>query len=523
MLASSASTATVPILAAFEGERVPRDILDAVAAGLPGVTLYRSLNVRSAAQLRELTGEVHGVARRAGLPPPIVSLDQEGGQLIAVGDGTPFPGNLALAATGSPDLAEAVGRATGRELAALGVTVNFAPDCDLLTNRDNPAVGVRSFGDDPEVASRLAARFVVGHQSAGVATTAKHFPGGGDRAEDSHYALPIVHHGLERLRRVELPPFQGAIAAGCRLVMAAHLALPEVDGLAGRPTMVSLRILIDLLRHELGFRGVVVSDALDMGAVDQSSLVEDVVEALVSGVDLLLAGPAHAQRGDLLPSIAQGLRGSVGSAQAGPVASARRIDELRHWLRPAVAVDLSEVGSVGHRALALEVARRSVTLVRDRDELLPLSRDASGRALVIVPRPVDLTPADTSSVVRIELAARLREAGFEADEMRVSIDPDDAEVGAIRARLGNASLAILASINARQHRGQARIVEALLQAGVPVIAVALRMPDDLEAYPDVGTYLCTYSIQPPAIEALAEVLTGALEPIGKLPLAGIGA
>src|SRR5437762_6855670 len=303
----STTIASAPILAAFQGERPSHAILDAVAAGAPGVTLYRALNVRSASQLRDLTDELHGVAIRARLPPPIIAIDQEGGQLNAVGDGTQFPGNLALAATGSEQLAEAVGRAIGRELATLGITVNFAPDCDVLTNRDNPTVGVRSFGDDPALAARLAAAFVRGHQSQGVSTTAKHFPGGGDRSVDSHYALPVVHATLDRLRRVELQPFRAAIEAGCRLVMPAHLALPAIDGLADRPAMVSPHILRDLLRDELGFGGVVVSDALDMGAIDQDALVDEALGALRSGVDLLLAGPGHADRADLLTSIAEGL------------------------------------------------------------------------------------------------------------------------------------------------------------------------------------------------------------------------
>ena len=521
----STTIASAPILAAFQGERPSHAILDAVAAGAPGVTLYRALNVRSASQLRDLTDELRGVATRAGLPPPIIAIDQEGGQLNAIGDGTQFPGNLALAATGSEQLAEAVGRAIGRELAALGITVNFAPDCDVLTNRDNPTVGVRSFGDDPALAARLAAAFVRGHQSQGVATTAKHFPGGGDRSVDSHYALPVVHATLDRLRRVELQPFRATIEAGCRLVMPAHLALPAIDGLADRPAMVSPHILRDLLRDELGFGGVVVSDALDMGAIDQDALVDEALGALHSGVDLLLAGPGHADRADLLTSIAEGLAlrdRSVGGRPPAP--SARRITQLRRWFQGYRRPDFSVVGSAEHRSLALEVARRSITLARHRDGLLPLAPgggESKGRVVVILPRPADLTPADTSSHVRIDLADGLRKAGIAAEEIRTSINPVDADVRAIRDRLVGVRLAIVGTINARQHRGQADVVRAALAASVPTILIALRMPDDIEAYPEAGTYLCTYGIQPPSIDALVEVLTGAIRPTGRLPLAGL--
>jgi beta-N-acetylhexosaminidase len=522
-----------PVLVAFEGDVAPPEVLAGIRAGRPGVTLYRSLNCFSLEQVRALTDGVHAAAATGGFPPPIVSLDQEGGQLMAVGAATPFPGNLALAATRSPELAEAVGNAIGTELAALGVTVNFAPDCDLATNLENPSVGTRSFGDDPDLAARLAAAFVHGHQTAGVATTAKHFPGGGDRAIDPHYGLPVSQHGLERLRRVELPPFKAAIDAGCRLVMGAHVALPAIDGLADRPVMLSSRILVDLLRGELGFEGVVVSDALDMGALDQSRVVMDAVEALHSGVDLLLAGPAQAGRTDLLVDIDRAFAsrsglagGSLPMAAAGGAAASlaepafRRIDGLRRWLatqtgqRPSISV----FAGAQHEALALEVARRSVTRVFDRTGLLPLRADPDRRVVVVVPRPADLTPADTSSSVAIELGAALREAGVGVDEIRVSIDPDHGEIASTAERIRGASIAIVGTINARFHRGQAAIAEAARAAGVPTIVVALRMPDDIEVLPGVDAYVCTYSIQPPAVTALVEVLTGRLQATGQLPI-----
>ncbi len=524
-----------PILVAFEGDAAPPDVLTGIRAGRPGVTLYRSLNLFSPDQVRALADEVHAAAAAGGLPPAIVSLDQEGGQLMAVGAATPFPGNLALAATRSPELAEAVGRAIGMELAALGITVNFAPDCDLATNLDNPSVGTRSFGDDPDLAARLAAAFVRGHQSAGVAATAKHFPGGGDRSIDPHYGLPISRHDLDRLRRVELPPFKAAIDSGCRLVMGAHLALPAIDGLADRPVMLSSRILVDLLRGELGFEGVVVSDALDMGALDQSRLVMDAAEALQSGVDLLLAGPAQAGRTDLLLDIDRafasrsGLAGGslprvAGDAAAAGAAGAEvafgRIDALRRWLathtaeRPSISV----VAGAEHQALALEVARRSVTQVFDRTGLLPLRPHPDRRVVVVVPRPADLTPADTSSSVAIELGAALQGAGIAVDEIRVSIDPDPGGIAGAAERIRGASIAIVGTINARLHRGQAAIAEACHAAGVPTIVVALRMPDDIEVVQSAGAYLCTYSIQPPSVTALVEVLTGRLQATGQLPI-----
>jgi len=217
------------MLVAFPGYTPPPEFLEMLAGRhIGGVTLFRGYNIQDPAQVRDLTSTLQRAAAASGQPPLLVGADQEGGTLQALVGSTRFPGNMALGANRSPGLAQKAGLAIGRELAAMGVNINYAPVCDVQSNPRNPAIGPRSFGEDPALVASMAAALVQGLQEAGVAATPKHFPGHGDTTTDSHYGTPVLHFDIERLRRTELPPFAAAINAGAKLVMTAHIALPEI-------------------------------------------------------------------------------------------------------------------------------------------------------------------------------------------------------------------------------------------------------------------------------------------------------
>ena len=238
---------------AFAGTELPPSAARRIGEqGVAGVTLFRVHNVVDPPRIRRLTAAIQA-ARPAGAPPLLIAADQEGGQLIGLGDGTTqFAGAMALGATGDEALAERVAGATARELRALGVNVNYAPVCDVADNPANPALGIRSFGDDPEAVGRLAAATVRGLQDDGVAATAKHFPGAGDTAADPHHELPLVPRTDAELAARELVPFRAAVDAGARMVMTGHFALPgQGDDL---PASLSAAVLRDLLRGQLRLR-----------------------------------------------------------------------------------------------------------------------------------------------------------------------------------------------------------------------------------------------------------------------------
>lgn len=279
------------LLPGFRGTTLPDWVAERLRGGLAGVCLYGE-NVVSAEQLRDLVAAV-----RAVKPDAIVAIDEEGGDVTRLHyvDGSPYPGAALLGRLDDPALTAEVGAAVAAELRGIGVDLNLAPVADVNADPRNPVIGVRSFGADAELASRHVAAFTAAHEAAGVATSVKHFPGHGDTAADSHLALPVVDVPLDVLRARDLPPFRAAIEAGARTVMTSHILLPQVDPV--NPATFSSRILGDLLRGELGFEGVVVTDALDMaGASGEIGIPAAAVRSLGAGCDLLLLGTGGVAR-----------------------------------------------------------------------------------------------------------------------------------------------------------------------------------------------------------------------------------
>ncbi len=328
----------------FPGHEVPEWVLHRLEDGLGGITLF-AYNVREPEQLAALTARL-----RAGREL-LVSIDEEGGDVTRLesASGSSYPGNFALGLVDDPALTAGVAAAIAGELAGVGVNLNLAPVADTNTNPLNPVIGIRSFGADPELVARHVTAFVTGTQRQGVAACAKHFPGHGDTAVDSHLDLPVVAGDLE----AALAPFRAAIAAGVRAVMTGHLLVPALDEL---PATLSPRILSGLLREELGFDGLVVTDALEMRAISARVGVEEgAVLALVAGADLLCLG--HDLHEEAVDAV---VRAIVTAVEAGRLPlqrleeAAARVAETARW-----ASSPSSEGAPG-RELGAEAARRAL-------------------------------------------------------------------------------------------------------------------------------------------------------------------
>jgi beta-N-acetylhexosaminidase len=509
------------MMLAFDGLVAPPEVLEHLAVrAAAGFSLFRYRNVGSPEQVRALTATLQA-ARRAG-PPLLIAADQEGGQVLGLGGGTtPFTGNMALGAVGDPELARRVGAAIGTECRALGVNVDYAPVCDLATNATNPALGTRSFGDDPAAVAALAAAFVTGLQGAGVAATVKHFPGIGDAAVDSHHELPTIELDRRAFDAHELVPFRAALGAGARLVMTGHVAVPALTGSPDLPATLSSRVVRDLLRDDLGFDGIVISDAFDMRAIAQGEgQVVDALAAVRAGVDLLLLAPGDDVRCRLDAALRAAVRRELVDADD-LRRSVALVDDLRRWVAGFPQPDLDVVGCGSHRDLAAELARRSLTLVRDDAGLLPLRLPADGRVLVVTPTTVDLTPADTSATVDVDLAGAVAALRPGVRSVRVPHAPGSHDVAAVLDAARDADAVVVATIGALAEPGQAALVSALQESTTPLVVVALRTPYDLLAFPAVSTYVCTYGVQPPVIAALAAALFGEAPFAGSLPV-GLG-
>lgn len=488
------------IMFSFRGLTAPKDILDAVRTGIAGAFCLFAYNVESPAQLRLLCQSLIDAAAEGGFPPPILGIDQEGGQLMAVnGDATQLPGNMALGATGSADLARQAGRVLGRELRAVGVNMNFAPSLDININPKNPVIGIRSFGDTAELVAELGVALIDGMQAEGVIANAKHFPGHGDVVSDTHHGQAFVTHSLKRMQAVELVPFAAAIAGGVGAIMTAHITFSALDD---QPATISHRILTGLLREEMGYDGLIVTDAMDMHAVARLGAYESVSAALQAGADLIMLGHLPNQL-----ALAE---------QVAPFAnpeSAARVMAAREKL-PRDLLPLETLGCAEHLAVAQAIADASITLVRGT---LPVNIRPGGKIAVITPIPVNLTPADTSAMVNIQLAEAIERRTYQVDDIRVPFRASDKEVQAALKRALEADLVIMGTIAADQDDSQVALVNALIEAGRAPVVIALRTPYDLVRFPEVAAYLCTYSIRQPSMESAARALFGEISTAGVLP------
>ena len=506
------------LLPAFEGPEAPRWLLRRVAAGQAhGVTIFLRANAESAGQLATLADRLHA-ADPLGLPL-LIGADQEGGQLVGLGhDTTRFPGAMALGAADDEALTEAVGHATALELRALGITVCYAPVCDLALTPANVSLGTRAFGADPPLVGRHAAAFTRGLMSGGVVATAKHFPGFGAVDADPHYRLAVVEAERAVLDERELAPFRAVFEAGAGMVMSAHVALPAITGDRALPGTVSRAVMHGLLREQLGFRGVSITDAMDMQAVAQGSAgVVDSIMALRAGVDLLLLTPDRAAQLRLEAGLQQAaLRGLVPASHIRT--SRARIMRMRRWLASFERPPRAVVRSESHRALARRAAAGALTLIRDEAGILPLRPGPGHRIAVVTPQPRDLTPADSSSSEALDLAAAIRRHHGHVDAVRVSAEPGDQEIAAAREASAGAALAIVVTLATNARPSQAHLVQAVLDTDTPTVTVAMRTPYDLADYPGAATHLCSYAIVPASVGALADALFGRAPIKGHLPV-----
>ncbi len=340
------------LLPGFDGPEAPAWVLELLRDGLGGVCIFGQ-NVESAEQLRALNAKL-----RAANPEAVIAIDEEGGDVTRLfyDRGAPFPGNAVLGRIDDVELTRRVASAVGEALVATGCTLTFAPDVDVNANPDNPVIGVRSFGADTELVARHTAAWVDGLQQTGVAASAKHFPGHGDTATDSHLELPVVDLPIETLRARELVPFRAAIAAGSRTIMTSHILLPQLD--AENPATLSPRILQGLLRGELGFDGVIVTDALDMaGASGVHGIPEAAVRALAAGCDLLCIGTDNTD--DELTGIVSAVEAAIAAGRL----PAERVREAAARVRglaasaPAVPAGVAAQRAIEPHHDAADVAR----------------------------------------------------------------------------------------------------------------------------------------------------------------------
>ena len=439
--------------------------------------------------------------------------------LLAQGGGTSFPPTMAFGAIGDERFSHEYGRITGEEARAVGVHLNFAPVLDVNSNPLNPVINTRSFGEDPEAVARLGAAYLAGARASGILTTAKHFPGHGDTRTDSHVGLPIVDADRARLEAVELVPFRRAVAEGVDAVMTAHVAVPGILGPQGPPATLSPYFLTDLLRNDMGFDGLVLTDALRMGAIsDGYGVGESAVLALEAGADILLAPGDIWETLDAVESAVES--GRITRTRLDE--SVRRILELkaRMGLHVNRRVSLDRIGDVvgsgAHLAFADSAASRSMTLPRDRDGLLPVDPRETRRILhVVYGRSADLTAGRT-------FGALLGEYFPGVTTRRLIPDSPETAYSDLEWSAGAADLVVVSAfVPPRSGAGEVSVPEPLVrfitesQGRRPTVVVSFGNPYLLSAFPELGTYLVAWGSREVSQRAGALALVGATPNTGR--------
>ncbi|SCK23023.1 beta-N-acetylhexosaminidase [Streptomyces sp. AmelKG-E11A] len=478
-------------------------------------------NTRDPQQIAALSNGIQRAALAKDNPVPVlIATDQEHGIVCRVGyPATLFPGAMAIGAGGSVTDARELGRIAGAELAALGIRQNYSPVADVNVDPANPVIGVRSFGSDPDQVARLVAAEVKGYQrSAGISATAKHFPGHGDTRVDSHTGLPEIDHTREEWERLDAPPFRAAIRAGVDSVMTAHILFPALDP-SGDPATLSHPIMTGILREELGFEGVIVTDALGMqGVRDKYGDDRVPVLALKAGVDQLLNPPSLKVAFDAVLAAVRG--GELTEARLDEsVLRVLRLKERRGVLRrPYVSARgvTRTVGTRAHRAAADRIAGRTTTLLVDGERLLPLSRRTHREVLVVGADPA--SPSGTTGPPTTVLAGAFTELGYSATAVPTGTAPSPERIAAAVSAARGKDVVVVGTYNVTAGSAQRALVEALAATGVPVVVVALRNPYDVAWLPWADAVVAAYAWTDVELRAAVRVLTGHERPKGRLPV-----
>jgi beta-N-acetylhexosaminidase len=465
-------------------------------------------NLSNPQQIAALSNGLQQSALSTGDAPLFLSTDQEGGIITRIGaPAAVSPGNMAIGATFSPFDAYRAAAVTGAELRAMGINVDHAPVVDVNTNPHNAADGVRAFGDRSATVARFTAAAVLGYQGNGVAAQAKHFPGLGDTTVNTDNGIAVTNETRQQILTTHIPPFAAAILAGIRSIMVGHVVAPALDP-TGAPASLSRPIVTGLLRGTLRFDGVVVTDALNAGALASIPRAQVVLDAINAGVDVLL----------LPPDPAGAIAAVLDAVAAGTLSEARVDQSVARILRMKARLGLfadpyttadrvtATVGTADHLRTMADIARRSITLLRNDAHRLPIAPSPDTHVLV-TGWGVSTTQTLTNNLAGTGLTATRLWTG----------SPSQAVIDQAVAAARSNDVTVVTTNNVWNDATQVNLVNALLATGKPIVVVPVTGPYDLASFPSAPTYVAAYDYQPVSLAALTEVLVGG-EPTGRLPV-----
>lgn len=516
-----------------------------------GAIIYFAQNIQTTEDTFQLSMDLQKAATKDNGIPLLISADQEGGSVYRLGSGTALPGNMALGATGNSEYARNAGQIIGSELSVLGINTNLAPVVDVNNNANNPVIGLRSYGDDAAMVGEMASKTIQGLAEYNVIGCAKHFPGHGDTATDSHYGLPSVDKSKDVLLQNELKPYEVAIDQGIEMIMTAHILYPQLDNstvLSDKtgqqeklPATMSKAIITDLLKGEMGFSGIVCTDAMNMqGVSDTYDQVQAVKLAINAGVDMICMPCVLYDLDDLqaLDAIIDGVEAAVNN---GEISEERLNDAVRRiltvkenrgildWSENNYSLDQAKavVGSKDNRELEREIAAKAVTVVKNENEILPLNITENSKVLM-------MCPYDNEKAQMIMGWNRAKEAGLipagaqvkvvrfsSADLAAVQTDIDWADTIVVHSEISNVSRV---TSNHWLYAGTNAFVNYAKDNGKNAIVISVDKPYDVQFYDKADAIMAVYGCKGSSVdvtEALVGGVTGSQSAYGPNIIAGI--
>lgn len=475
-----------------------------------GGIILLSRNVQSPEQI---AGALNDLQERSETPL-FIAADQEGGLITRMKHPfTTFPGNMAIGATRSVEFARDSAKAIARELLAVGVNMNFAPCVDVNNNPLNPIIGIRSFGESPELVAELGVAAIDGFESQGIMACVKHFPGHGDTSTDTHMALPSIPYKRRRLNAVELRPFKAAVDHGVAMVMTSHICFPALD--AEYPATLSHAVITRLLRNAMKFDGLIVTDCMEMRAiVDNYGAVEAAILAVKAGTDILLACHTLEIQAQIRTALVKAVEsGEIAEEQIDRSVARILAAKKRFGLEERRQTDLTSirqsVGTDTNRGLEREIAEKSVTILKNDGAVLPLKLGNTDQILV-----AGLHPATE------QLATALRKYHPNTRLARLSNEPTEKELAQVKDLIKHSKVVVLTTCPAEPWtRALVREdTKSKTTNGKPTVIIAAREPYDLRHYPQAKAGLATYGYPDANVQAAADLIFGRIRPLGKLPV-----
>lgn len=469
-----------------------------------------SRNVQDKFQLAGLCSDIQKLVREETGHAAFIAIDQEGGAVSRLpADATGIPGAMAIAASGKPENAYTAGKITGLELKALGINFDFAPVLDVNSNRGNPVIGIRSYGSSPNTVIQYGIPMMKGLLESGVMCAAKHFPGHGDTSTDSHLSLPCVDKSMADLENTELLPFRAAIRSGVPAVMSAHILFPKLEK-TKVPATMSRTIITGLLKERFGFQGIVVSDCLEMNAIKTYyGTVEGAVAAMKAGIDMVLISHTAALAAQAAEAIKQAaLSGELDMAEMDH--SVNKILAAKKIYAEDTQTDPKIAGCPKHKQIMKKIMAETIAV---RGELPPLGDSPCFFGCRAYRSTLVLSETDNSFHFAQYLGEKLQ-----ADYSVTPVNPTDSEISQLCENAKNCSCAVVGLYNGRSNPGQLKLANALAAAGVPVVAVALGSPYDLESLSPQICPVAGFEYSADCFDILAQILTGKYHASGKINL-----